>query len=65
MRTLTALVAGGHGLVLLPRFAAAAVPDTVAVPLAAPRLVHRTELLHAAGLAGAVGELVGRLSADR
>ncbi|MBJ7904225.1 LysR family transcriptional regulator [Streptomyces sp. DSM 110735] len=65
VRTLTALVAAGHGLALLPRFAATAVPGAVAVPLAAPRLVHRTELLHAAGLAGAAGDLVGRLAGDR
>ncbi|MGW4441521.1 LysR family transcriptional regulator [Streptomyces sp. NPDC004682] len=65
VRTLTALVAAGHGLALLPRFAVAAVPGAVAVPLAAPRLVHRTELLHAAGLAGAAGDLVGRLAVAR
>ncbi len=40
---LTALAAAGHGLVLLPRSAAVGVPGTAAVPLVAPRLVHRTE----------------------
>src|SRR4051794_7820493 len=41
---LLALVAAGHGLALLPRRAVAH-----GVPLAAPGLVHRTELLHFSG----------------
>ncbi|MFG3349402.1 LysR family transcriptional regulator [Streptomyces sp. NPDC048018] len=45
-RTLATLAAAGHGLALLPAFAVAGVPGAVPVPLAAPRLVHRTELLH-------------------
>ncbi|WP_329620630.1 LysR family transcriptional regulator [Streptomyces sp. NBC_01255] len=44
-RTLAALAAAGHGLALLPLPVAAGVPGTAAVPLVAPRLVHRTELL--------------------
>ncbi|MCD2463687.1 MULTISPECIES: LysR family transcriptional regulator [unclassified Streptomyces] len=48
-RTLAALAAAGHGLTLLPAPAAADVSGAVAVPLTAPRLVHRTELLLPAG----------------
>ncbi|MFF9069648.1 LysR family transcriptional regulator [Streptomyces sp. NPDC014891] len=44
-RALAALAAGGHGLALLPAPTAADVPGARAVPLVAPRLVHRTELL--------------------
>ncbi|MCX2184778.1 LysR family transcriptional regulator [Streptomyces sp. SKN60] len=46
VRTVAALAAAGHGLALLPRSAAASAPGGVLVPLAVPRLVHRTELLH-------------------
>ncbi|WMX44436.1 LysR family transcriptional regulator [Streptomyces roseicoloratus] len=62
-RTLTALAAAGHGLALLPASAAGlGVPGAVFVPLAAPRLVHRTELLHAGREpAGPAAELVRRL----
>ncbi|WP_251095385.1 LysR family transcriptional regulator [Streptomyces sp. Caat 7-52] len=61
VRTLTALTAAGHGLTLLPRAAATGVPGTVAVPLTAPRLVHRTEVLHGGSPGGAAAELVRRL----
>ncbi|KOV69281.1 LysR family transcriptional regulator [Streptomyces sp. MMG1121] len=61
LRTLTALAAAGHGLALLPRSAATGVPGTVAVPLTAPRIVHRTELLHGARPGGAAAELVRKL----
>ncbi|MFF0434490.1 LysR family transcriptional regulator [Streptomyces sp. NPDC004327] len=62
-RTLTALAAAGHGLALLPASAAAGVPGAVAVPLAVPRLVHRTELLHVGGEpAGPAVELARRLT---
>ncbi|MFF5923543.1 LysR family transcriptional regulator [Streptomyces flavochromogenes] len=44
-RTLAALAAAGHGLALLPAPVAADVAGATAVPLIAPRLVHRTELL--------------------
>ncbi|WP_024755052.1 LysR family transcriptional regulator [Streptomyces exfoliatus] len=44
-RTLAALSAAGHGLALLPLPVAAGVPGATAVPLVAPRLVHRIELL--------------------
>lgn len=59
LRTLTALTAAGHGLTLLPRPAATAVPGTV--PLTAPRVVHRTELLHGSS-PGAVAAEVARIS---
>lgn len=49
VRTLLALAAAGHGLVLLPA-AAARSADAAAVPLVAPRLVHRTELLRPGGV---------------
>ena len=42
--TLLTLIGSGHGLAVLPR--SAVTPDLAAVPLATPRLVHRTELLH-------------------
>jgi DNA-binding transcriptional LysR family regulator len=45
VRALVALAAGGHGLALLPEPTARGV-EGVAVPLTAPRLVHRVELLH-------------------
>ncbi|MET9952000.1 LysR family transcriptional regulator [Streptomyces sp. NPDC006339] len=70
VRTVAALAAAGHGLALLPASAgvaagvAAGGPGAGAlVPLAAPRLVHRTELLHAGGEpVGPVAELVRRLT---
>ncbi|WP_311315052.1 LysR family transcriptional regulator [Streptomyces naphthomycinicus] len=61
VRTLTALAAAGHGLTLLPARAATGVPGTVAVPLTAPRVVHRTELLHGGAPGGAAAELVRSL----
>lgn len=45
---LAALAAAGHGLAALPRSLAAALPGVTAVPIRAPRLIHRTELLHPA-----------------
>ncbi|MGW6059270.1 LysR family transcriptional regulator [Streptomyces sp. NPDC055189] len=57
------LVAGGHGLAVLPLTAAAELPGTSAVPLSAPRLVHRTEALHPARPAAPVPELVALLAA--
>ncbi|MEU6588183.1 LysR family transcriptional regulator [Streptomyces sp. NPDC046881] len=58
VRTLTALAAAGHGLTLLPRSAATTHPGTTAVPLTAPRLVHRTELLHSGSPGGAAEEVM-------
>jgi DNA-binding transcriptional LysR family regulator len=52
VRTLLALVAAGHGLALLPAAALAgggvAGCGVVGVPVAQPRLCHRTELVHTA-----------------
>ncbi|MFD7325167.1 LysR family transcriptional regulator [Streptomyces sp. NPDC059875] len=63
-RTLGALAAAGHGLTLLPLSFAAAIAGAVAVPLSAPRLVHRTELLHAGTEPdGPAAELARRLIA--
>ncbi|GGK77300.1 hypothetical protein Ppa06_38210 [Planomonospora parontospora subsp. parontospora] len=50
LHTVLNLVAAGHGLTLLPVSAAArpAAGGTAAVPLSAPRVVHRVEVLHGA-----------------
>ncbi|MEU3839596.1 LysR family transcriptional regulator [Streptomyces sp. NPDC028635] len=61
VRALTALAAAGHGLTLLPRTAAGAVPGAVAVPVSSPRLVHRTELLYAGRPRGAAAALADAL----
>ncbi|MFI9326435.1 LysR family transcriptional regulator [Kitasatospora sp. NPDC052868] len=45
VRGLLALVAAGHGLAALPAAALSGAPGLVAVPVHAPRLVHRTELV--------------------
>ncbi|MEV7570743.1 LysR family transcriptional regulator [Streptomyces tanashiensis] len=64
-RTLAALAAAGQGLALLPLSATDGVPGAAAVPLVAPRLVHRTELLLPAGAhgepSGPVAEFARRL----
>ena len=64
-RTLAALAAAGRGLALLPLSAAADVHGAAVVPLVAPRLVHRTELLLPAGAgrepSGPVAEFARRL----
>ncbi|MFE1806240.1 LysR family transcriptional regulator [Streptomyces sp. NPDC059533] len=60
---LCALATAGHGLVLLPRRVAEAAGSGVAVPLSAPRLVHRTELLTPGTPTGAAAALAGRLRA--
>ncbi|MFK4070693.1 LysR family transcriptional regulator [Streptomyces sp. NPDC029674] len=65
LRTLVALVAAGHGLALLPRPVADEAPGTVAVPLTAPRVVHRTELLHAGALRGPAAALAAQLDVTR
>ncbi|MEU2773051.1 LysR family transcriptional regulator [Streptomyces sp. NPDC007162] len=61
LHTLTALAATGHGLTLLPLRTAVGVPGTVAVPLSAPRLVHRVELVYGGTLSGAAREVAARL----
>ncbi|MGW6568077.1 LysR family transcriptional regulator [Streptomyces sp. NPDC054975] len=63
-RVVGALAAAGHGLTLLPVSLAAAVTGAVAVPLIAPRLVHRVELLHTGTEPdGPAAELARRLAA--
>ncbi|MEU5887253.1 LysR family transcriptional regulator [Streptomyces sp. NPDC047461] len=62
VRTLTALAAAGRGLTLLPRSAATGIPGTVAVPVTEPRVVHRTELVHAGVLRGAAAALADVLT---
>ncbi|MFK0153372.1 LysR family transcriptional regulator [Streptomyces sp. NPDC090493] len=61
VRTLTALAAAGHGLTLLPLRTATGVPGTVPVPVTAPRLVHRVELVYGGTPAGAAADLVASL----
>ncbi|WP_049577659.1 LysR family transcriptional regulator [Nonomuraea sp. SBT364] len=56
LRTVTSLVAAGHGLTLLP---ASAAPG---VPLLAPRLVHRVELVHGALPPGPAADLAAALA---
>ncbi|MEV8549079.1 LysR family transcriptional regulator [Streptomyces glaucescens] len=63
VRGLTALAAAGHGLTLLPRTAAGSVPGAVAVPLVAPGVVHRTELVFGGSLRGAAAALAEALRA--
>ncbi|AXB41979.1 LysR family transcriptional regulator [Amycolatopsis albispora] len=59
---LGALVAGGHGLAVLPRPAAEAAPGVTAVPIAEPRLAHCVEAVHAGALDGPVAGLVKALT---
>ncbi|KPH99280.1 transcriptional regulator, LysR family [Actinobacteria bacterium OK074] len=61
LRTLVTLTAAGHGLTLLPSPVAGGAADVVAVPLVAPRVVHRVELVHAGALRGAAAALAGEL----
>ncbi|MFE8017294.1 LysR family transcriptional regulator [Streptomyces antibioticus] len=63
VRALTGLAATGHGLAVLPRTVATGVPGAVAVPLTAPRVVHRIELVYAGTPTGAAAALVTALSA--
>ncbi|MES9589847.1 LysR family transcriptional regulator [Streptomyces sp. NPDC094045] len=56
------LVAAGHGLAALPLSLAAALPGTAGIRLSAPRLVHRTEVLHPRAPAAAAREFVARLT---
>ncbi|MEV6301008.1 LysR family transcriptional regulator [Actinoplanes sp. NPDC051861] len=46
---LTGLIAAGHGLLVLPAALVAGRPGLAGIPITAPRLVHRVELLHAPG----------------
>ncbi|MFI8364188.1 LysR family transcriptional regulator [Streptomyces sp. NPDC085612] len=66
LHALCALATAGHGLALLPRTVAAAAAGSgagAAVPLSAPRLVHRTELLAPGTPTGAAAALAARLTA--
>ncbi|MGW6276578.1 LysR family transcriptional regulator [Kribbella sp. NPDC055071] len=63
LHTLLALVASGHGLVVLPA-STAHTPDTSTVPLTSPRLVHRIELLHGHLAEPAAATLAAVLSND-
>ncbi|MFE9400424.1 LysR family transcriptional regulator [Streptomyces sp. NPDC006530] len=62
LRGLGALVAAGHGLAALAAGAAEGLDGTVAVPVSAPRLVHRTEIIHPRDPAGPVRALVAALT---
>ncbi|MBT2456176.1 LysR substrate-binding domain-containing protein, partial [Streptomyces sp. ISL-86] len=62
LHALCALAAAGHGLALLPRRVAEAAGAGVCVPLEAPRLVHRTELLSPGPPTGAGAALAARLA---
>ncbi|MFF8768665.1 LysR family transcriptional regulator [Kitasatospora sp. NPDC015120] len=64
VRGLLALVAAGHGPVLLPAAALAGTPGVVGVPVRAPRLVHRTELVHGALPEGPAALLARLLTGD-
>ncbi|MEV0319858.1 LysR family transcriptional regulator [Streptomyces sp. NPDC050658] len=63
IRGLIALITAGHGLALLPQPAIEDLPDLSAVPLTAPRLVHRTEALHSPTLDGPPTLLAAALTA--
>ena len=62
VRGLAALVASGHGLAALPLPAATGLAGTAAVRVSAPRLVHRTEVVHPRNPAETVRALVAALS---
>ncbi|WP_078862257.1 LysR family transcriptional regulator [Streptomyces sp. NRRL F-5123] len=64
VRGLLALCAAGHGLAVLPAAALSGAPGVHAVPVAAPRLVHRTEILHAKSPAEQVALLAAALRAS-
>ncbi|MFI8181164.1 hypothetical protein OG539_08260 [Actinacidiphila glaucinigra] len=56
------LVRSALGLALLPRSAAEGTARVAAVPLTAPRPVHRTEVLHRGGAGGPAAVLIGPLT---
>jgi DNA-binding transcriptional LysR family regulator len=60
---LAALAAADHGLTALPMSLAATLPGVTAVPVEEPRLVHRTELVHAAHPSDAARQLADLLDA--
>ncbi|GAA2445972.1 hypothetical protein GCM10010433_54440 [Streptomyces pulveraceus] len=65
MYGLGALVAARHGPPAPPLSLTAALPGTAGIRLSAPRLVHRTEVLHPRAPAAAARELVTRLTSLR
>ncbi len=64
VRGLLALVAAGHGLALLPRPVLEEASGVVGVPVTAPRLVHRTELVHGSLPEGPAAVLAVHLAAQ-
>ncbi|MCX5504975.1 LysR family transcriptional regulator [Streptomyces sp. NBC_00053] len=56
------LVAAGHGLAALPLSLAPALPGTAGIRLSAPRLVHRTEVLHPRAPSAVAQALVAALT---
>lgn len=60
--TLLALIASGRGIALLPAHATRLRPDLAAVPLTAPRLVHRVELVHHTTVSPAAATLAAALT---
>ncbi|QKV92074.1 LysR family transcriptional regulator [Streptomyces sp. NA02950] len=65
VRGLLALAAAGHGLTLVPHSATEGVPGIVAVPLIAPRVTHRIELLHGPAVDGPARSLAALVTGDR
>ncbi|WP_413103648.1 LysR substrate-binding domain-containing protein [Streptomyces sp. Inha503] len=65
VRGLLALTAAGHGLTLLPHPATKGTPGIVTAPLIAPRLLHRTELLHGPAVDGPARTLAAVVTGDR
>ncbi|WP_338674677.1 LysR family transcriptional regulator [Streptomyces sp. SCSIO 30461] len=63
IRGLLALAAAGHGLALLPTHAIDGMPGLSPVPICAPRLVHRTEVLHSNTSDGPLAVLATALTA--
>jgi DNA-binding transcriptional LysR family regulator len=63
VRGLIALTAAGHGLALLPQPTIDGIPGVTAVPISAPRLVHRTEVLHGSAVDAPPALLAAALTA--
>ena len=61
--TLVALAAAGHGLTVVPAAATERYPGVASIPITAPRLVHRTELLHGSIDAGSPAAALASLLA--
>jgi DNA-binding transcriptional LysR family regulator len=62
VRGLIALATAGHGLALLPESAVEGTTTGVAVPVTAPRLTHRVEVLHGGLPAGPAALLAAALT---